>query len=79
MAEPQLSIVAFRLRRDGLDQQATIALNRRLLEKINAPRRVYLTPTVLHGDFVIRICVLSFRTHLDRMRECLELIRQAVH
>jgi aromatic-L-amino-acid decarboxylase len=77
VAEPQLSIVVFRLRRAGLDQQATNALNKRLLTEINAPRRVYLTPTVLNGNFVIRICVLSFRTHLDRMQECVELIRQA--
>jgi aromatic-L-amino-acid decarboxylase len=77
VAEPQLSIVVFRLRRAGLDQQATNALNRRLLVEINAPRRVYLTPTELNGNFVIRICVLSFRTHLKRIQECVELIRQA--
>ncbi|MDP6556849.1 MAG: pyridoxal-dependent decarboxylase [Pirellulaceae bacterium] len=74
MAEPQLSIVAFRLRRAGLDQDATNTLNKRLLAEINAPRRVYLTSTELNGNFAIRICVLSFRTHLDRMRECVELI-----
>ncbi len=77
VAEPQLSIVVFRLRRTGLDQEATNALNKRLLVEINAPRRVYLTPTELNDNFVIRICVLSFRTHLDRMEECIELIRQA--
>jgi aromatic-L-amino-acid decarboxylase len=77
VAEPQLSIVAFRLRREGLDHEATNALNKRLLAEINAPRRVYLTPTILNGNFVIRICVLSFRTHLDRIQECVELIRQA--
>jgi len=77
VAEPQLSIVVFRLRRAGFDQQATNALNKQLLAEINAPRRVYLTPTELNGNFVIRICVLSFRTHLDRMQECVELLRQA--
>jgi hypothetical protein len=30
------------------------------------------------GRFAIRICVLSFRTHLDRMRQGLEDIRQSV-
>jgi len=73
-----LSIVVFRLKRAGLDQQATNALNKQLLAEINAPRRVYLTPTELNGDFVIRICVLSFRTHMDRMQECIELIRRAI-
>ncbi len=77
MAEPQLSIVTFRICRAGLDQDATNALNKRLLAEINAPRRVYLTSTELNGNFAIRICVLSFRTHLDRMRECVELIGRA--
>ena len=33
---------------------------------------------MLDGAFVIRICVLSFRTHQDRMDECLDIIRKAV-
>ncbi len=28
--------------------------------------------------YVIRICVLNFRTHLDRMEMCLEDIRESV-
>lgn len=71
---PQLSIVAFRLRGGG-DAEATNALNRELLRRILARGRVWLTPTIVRGDFVIRICVLSFRTHRDRMAECLDIIR----
>ncbi len=78
VAEPQLSVVAFRLLQPGLDQQATNRLNRDLLERINRRRRVYLTATTVRGQFVLRICVLSFRTHLDRMEQGLEDIRQAV-
>ena len=37
-----------------------------------------LTGTVLEGRFVIRICVVSFRTHMDRMQMCLDDIRDAV-
>jgi aromatic-L-amino-acid decarboxylase len=78
VAQPELSIVAFRLRRAGLAQDEINALNRRLLERINQPRRVFLTATVLDGDFAIRICVLSFRTHLQQMQECLALIKLAI-
>jgi aromatic-L-amino-acid decarboxylase len=78
IVEPQLSIVAFRLCRDGLEEAATNRLNQRLLERINAPGRVYLTSTMLSGRFVIRICVLSFRTHLDRLQECFEIIRRTI-
>jgi aromatic-L-amino-acid decarboxylase len=78
LAEPQLSIVAFRLNRAGLDAEGLNRLNRDLLDRINARRRAYLTSTKLRGRFVIRICVLSFRTHRDRMAQALEDIRAAV-
>jgi aromatic-L-amino-acid decarboxylase len=78
IAEPQLSVVAFRLFRSGLSTEELNTLNRTFLDKINAKKRVYLTATALGGDFVIRICVVSFRTHLDRMQAALEDIRAAV-
>jgi aromatic-L-amino-acid decarboxylase len=77
VAPPQLSILAFRLVRPGLDEEALGALNRNLLERINAKKRVFLTSTLLRGRFVIRICVLSFRTHRDRLEQGLEDIREA--
>jgi aromatic-L-amino-acid decarboxylase len=77
VAEPQLSLLAFRVGRPGLDGPALDALNRRFLDRINAPRRVYLTGTMAHGRFLVRICVLSFRTHRDRMEAALEDVRAA--
>jgi aromatic-L-amino-acid decarboxylase len=77
VAPPQLSIVAFRLRRRGLSEEATNELNRDLLARINAGKRVYMTGTKLRGDFALRICVLSFRTHRDRMEAALNDIREA--
>jgi aromatic-L-amino-acid decarboxylase len=77
VAEPQLSILAFRRVRPGAAADALDRENRRLLERINARKRVYLTGTVVGGRFAIRICVLSFRTHRDRMEQALEDIRAA--
>ena len=77
VARPQLSIVAFRLAPEGLDLEATNRLNRDFLDRINAPRRVFLTATTIGGRFVLRICVLSFRTHHERMEMALEDIRAA--
>ncbi len=74
-AEPQLSIVAFHLVKPGADPDA---LNRDLIARINARQRVMLTGAVVDGRFVIRICVVSHRTHRDRMEMCLEDIRAAV-
>lgn len=75
VAEPQLSIIAFRLLKPGVDLDA---LNHELMARINARQRVMLTGAVVDGKFVIRICVVSHRTHRDRMEMCLEDIRAAV-
>ncbi len=77
VAEPQLSIVAFRLAAAGLDAEAMNRLNQDFLARVNRRKRVYLTGTVLSGLFTIRICVLSFRTHLDRMEQGLSDVREA--
>jgi aromatic-L-amino-acid/L-tryptophan decarboxylase len=77
LAEPQLSIVAFRQTRPGATEEELDRRNIALLERINGRRRVYLTGTKLKGRFAIRICVLSFRTHRDRMEQALEDIRAA--
>jgi aromatic-L-amino-acid/L-tryptophan decarboxylase len=69
--QPELSIVPFRLR-DGDDEA-----NRRLLTAINASQRVFLSSTVLEGRFTLRACILSHRTHRDRIDECVEIVRRA--
>ena len=78
VAEPQLSIVAFRLVRPGLDEGALNRLNRELVGRVNARQRIHVSGTVLRGSFVLRICVLSFRTHLARLEDGLEDIRAAI-
>ena len=78
VAEPRLSLVAFRLGPPGLTVEEVNTLNHRLLDAVNARRNVYLTATTLAGRFALRICVLSFRTHRDRMEQCLRDIRESV-
>jgi aromatic-L-amino-acid decarboxylase len=77
LAEPQLSIVAFRLKRQGMDLQSLNRMNQTFLERINARKRVYMTGTKLGGNFALRMCILSFRTHLDRMEQGMEDLRAA--
>jgi aromatic-L-amino-acid decarboxylase len=71
VAEPQLTICAFRLQGDN-------AANQRLLERINARKRVMLTHTMIDGQFVIRICIVAHRTHRDRVEMAIADIRAAV-
>lgn len=70
--EPQLSVVAFRLKGEGPDADK---LNEELQQRVNARGRVFLSSTKLDGRYVIRLCVLSFRTHMDRVRDAVEAIR----
>ena len=77
LADPELSIVAFRLEPSGVPPEELNALNRRFLNGINARKRVYMTGTTVRGRFLLRICVLSFRTHRDRMEAALDDIHQA--
>lgn len=72
VAEPQLTITAFRFRGDD-------ALTRELLRRITARKRVMLTPTTLpDGRFVIRIAIGSHRTHKDRVDMMLDDIRASL-
>ena len=71
VAEPQLTITAFR-RRDG------DAKTREMLDRINARKRVMLTPAIVNGQFAIRIAIVSHRTHRDRVEMMLDDIRAAV-
>ncbi|HEY4575637.1 MAG TPA: aminotransferase class I/II-fold pyridoxal phosphate-dependent enzyme, partial [Thermoanaerobaculia bacterium] len=77
LAEPQLSVLAFRLAPAGTSEEDLEELNQRFRERINARQRVLLTPTRLRGKFAIRICVLSFRTHRERIEMALEDIEAA--
>jgi aromatic-L-amino-acid decarboxylase len=72
--EPQLTVVAFRYRPASGDPEE---LNRRLLDRINASKRVFLSSTMIDGRFTIRACIVSHRTHRDRIDEALEIIRRS--
>jgi aromatic-L-amino-acid decarboxylase len=67
----QLTITPFRLR--DADEDA----NRELLARINATKRVFLSSTVVGGRYTLRVCIVSHRSHRDRVLECAEIIRDA--
>ena len=68
--EPELSIVAFKSRRgnDATD---------RMLQEVNASKRVYLSGTELEGDRYLRVAILSHRTDESRIDEAIEIIAKA--
>jgi aromatic-L-amino-acid decarboxylase len=70
--EPQLSVIAFRLKADAADSDR---LNEELMHRVNHRGRVFLSSTRLDGRYTIRLCVLSFRTHMDRVRDAVEALQ----
>lgn len=87
VTRPELSLFAFRVTVDHLDQAERDAhfldgLNKRIIARVNDRGRVLLTGATVLLDgapaFVIRVCVLSFRTHRDRIHALVEDLGAAI-
>jgi aromatic-L-amino-acid decarboxylase len=75
MAPVPFSLVCFRFN-DGKGEKSLDALNKKLLENINATGRIFLTHTTLGGRYVLRLAI-GQRTTLERhVREAWDLILQ---
>ena len=70
--QTQLTVTPFRIR--GGDD----ALNKALLDRINSSKRVFLSSTLVDDRYTLRVCIVSHRTHRDRVDECIEIVRRAV-
>ena len=64
-------------RRPGASLEEANRLTRELMARVNARQRVLLTSTLLGDAFAVRMCILSFRTHADRIRMALDDLREA--
>ncbi|GAA4907585.1 aromatic-L-amino-acid decarboxylase [Nonomuraea thailandensis] len=71
---PSLTAVAFRWVPGRGDADA---FNAELLRRVTARGRALLSSTRIGGRYLIRVCVVSHRTHRDRVEEVLDDIRQA--
>ncbi|MDI1442614.1 aminotransferase class I/II-fold pyridoxal phosphate-dependent enzyme [Polyangium sp. 6x1] len=84
VAEPELSLFAFRVEPPGMNTAELDAFNRRVLARVNQRKRLLLTGTTLRDPalgedvFVLRVCVLCFRTHADRIDMLLEDLAEAI-
>jgi aromatic-L-amino-acid decarboxylase len=70
---PELSVVTFRY----VPKQGDVdLLNKRLVEAVREDGRVFISSTKINGNFVLRLAVLHFRTHLDRVDYVLEFLKR---
>ncbi len=62
MAPVELSIVCFRYVPDSLreDEEQLDALNKKIMEEIQAGGKAFVNGTILHGRFVLRSCALHY-------------------
>ena len=72
IAPAQITVVAFAVRDTGQSLDQRNEQSRALLAEINRRQRVFLSGTLLKGIYVVRIAVVSFRTHKQHLDNLLE-------
>jgi glutamate/tyrosine decarboxylase-like PLP-dependent enzyme len=78
LAPVELSIVCFRYAPESLrgDAAALDALNKRLMEDVQASGRAFLTQATLGGRFALRACVLHYATTESDVAALVDLVRE---
>jgi len=72
---PDLSVVTYRYISKKHDVNA---FNKRLMEEIQKDGRVFISSTMLEDRFMLRLAVLSFRTHLSTINILLDQLKEKV-
>jgi len=79
MSPPQLSTFAFRLAPPDFSSKTSLnSLNQHFLARINEQRKIFLSGTTIDGHFLIRVCVLCFRTHEKHVEQCIAAIENNI-
>jgi glutamate/tyrosine decarboxylase-like PLP-dependent enzyme len=73
--KPELSVLIFRYVPETGDADQ---FNKKLIKAIQEDGRVFLSSTNVNGRFYIRLAVLSFRTHLDKIDQTIEILKEKI-
>ena len=76
-APPMFSVVCFRYAPGSIDHTSADAINQRILDRVNASGRVYLSHTKLDGRFVLRLAIGNLRTERRHVDEAWRLLKAA--
>lgn len=71
---PQLSVMLYRYCPKSGGQNS---FNLALVKKVRQDGRVFLSSTTIEGQVYLRLAVLSFRTHLQTIDNCLQVLAEA--
>jgi aromatic-L-amino-acid decarboxylase len=78
IAAPQMfSLVCFRYAPGAVEPAEADALNQRILERVNASGRAYLSHTRVQDRFVLRLAIGNLRTERRHVEEAWKLLREA--
>ena len=73
--EPELSIFVFRY----VDVEGDVdEFNRRLVEALRRDGTIFLTSTLIDNVYMLRLSILSYRTHIDTIDLAIDVIRREV-
>ena len=74
VAAPQLSILCFRFRPDGLDDDRVDALNSEIRDRIQLEGEYLVSPTRVHERPVLRVCIINHATRADHIDGLLDSV-----
>ena len=73
--EPELSILVFRY----IDVDGDVdEFNRKLVEALRRDGTIFLTSTLIDNVYMLRLSILSYRTHIDTIDLAIDVIRREV-
>ena len=78
LSTPTLGIVCFRVNPEGsaLDVAALEEVNRTVLAQMFWDDPAFMSSTMLHGTFALRMCIINHTTTWDDVRETLEAVER---
>jgi aromatic-L-amino-acid/L-tryptophan decarboxylase len=71
-----LSIATFRYAPEGVPEEELDALNEALLARLERDGEVFLSNAVVDGRYVLRLCIVNFRTTEEDIRALPEIVRR---
>ena len=71
--EPELSVLVFRYADVEGDPDE---FNRKLVEALRRDGTIFLTSTLIDDVYMLRLCILSYRTHIDTIDLAVDVIRR---
>ena len=67
-----LGIVCFRINPDNTDEDSLEEINRKVLARVFWEDPAFISSTLLHGTFALRVCIVNHTTTWDDVRETLD-------